>query len=73
MDIPDEVYGATKVEFDARCKWCELGENSNFYDTGFQIEEISPDNVEILEILLEESIFNYSEEQTSVTVYKTTL
>jgi len=73
MDIPDEVRGATKVEFDARCKWCELGENSNFYDTGFQIEDISPDNVEILEFLLEESIFNFAEEQTSVTVYKTTL
>ena len=72
MDIPDEIKGASKVEFDAKCAWCELGEKSNFYDAGFEIIDITADNLEILEFLLEDSIFRFAEEQTSITVYKTT-
>ena len=70
IKLPEEVNGVRDVEFDARSVWCEQSENSSFYDVGFQFDDITEDSLETIEALLEEPIFRFTEESTSVTIIK---
>jgi hypothetical protein len=70
MKLPEKVRGTMYVEFEARSRWCEQVQDSNSYETGFIFEDISRDDLEVVEALLDEPLFRFAEEDTAVTVIK---
>jgi len=70
MKLPEEVRGTSSIQFEARSKWCEQVENSSCFETGFVFEEISRDDLDVVEVLLADPSFKYAEEDTAVTVIK---
>ena len=40
--------------FDARTKWSERSVNSEFYDTGFELVNVTPDDFEEIEKIIDE-------------------
>lgn len=70
MKLPEKVRGTMYIEFEARSKWCEQIEDSSCYETGFIFEDISRDDLEVVEALLDDPLFKYAEDDTAVTVIK---
>jgi len=40
--------------FEARSKWCDRSINSEFYDTGFELVNVTPDDFEEIEKIIDE-------------------
>lgn len=70
MKLPEQVRGTSHIEFEARSRWCEQIENSSCFETGFIFEDISRDDLEVVEALLDDPLFRFAEEDTAVTVVK---
>ncbi len=58
MILPKEFFGKEQITFDAVSRWTDKDINPNFYDTGFQLENISKENIEIITQLIEDFGFN---------------
>jgi len=54
MRLPEQMAGSREVGFDAVSRWSKQDVNPDFYDTGFQFMDISPENKEIIEDLIYE-------------------
>ena len=65
MDFPQEFVGKEyedrleifmgkgHVKFDATCEWCDVDINPELYAIGLQLQNISKDDIKILEELIE--------------------
>jgi len=58
MILPKEIIGKEQITFDAVSKWCAKDVNPSFYDTGFQLLDISEENIQIITQLIEDFGFN---------------
>lgn len=58
MILPKEFFGKEQINFDAISRWSDKDINPNFYDTGFQLENISDENIKIVTQLIEDFGFN---------------
>jgi hypothetical protein len=58
MILPKEIFGKEQITFDAISKWADKDVNPSFYDTGFQLLEISDENRLIVTQLIEDFGFN---------------
>lgn len=54
MDLPREINGKREIIFNARSRWCEKDDRTDFYNTGFQLMSISPGDVNRIENLIQE-------------------
>ena len=54
MDLPYAIKEKSQVFFEAQCRWCERGRQSNLYSSGLEITNISSENSEILTQFLED-------------------
>ncbi len=52
MALPTETGDRKPFEFEAKSKWCKKDINSDFYDIGFHFVDINPENIEIIEELV---------------------
>ncbi len=52
MLLPDDLLGRKHLDFDARSLWSRADVNPDFYDTGFKLHGISPDDQDIVEFLI---------------------
>ena len=53
VELPPEVAGNGKqISVNAKCVWCQEKLYSNSFGAGFQFEEISPENVERINNLI---------------------
>jgi len=54
MVLPVGIEGKRSITFDAKSMWCKKTVNSDLYDSGFRLTNISPGNIEIIEKLIRE-------------------
>ena len=52
--LPVAYLGIEKLEFVARSVWCRQDVNPDFYDTGFQLLEVSREHFSVVETLIDE-------------------
>jgi hypothetical protein len=57
IELPDAFAEKSYIEVTARSVWCVPDINPNFYDAGFQLQEVSPDDLEIIERMITEYRF----------------
>ena len=52
MFLPEEIEGSRYVDFIAISKWCKNDENPDFYNTGFQLHNITPEVIQVIKHLI---------------------
>jgi hypothetical protein len=52
MFLPEEIEGSRYVNFIAISKWCRNDENPDFYNTGFQWHNITPEVIQVVKHLI---------------------
>jgi hypothetical protein len=52
MQLPTTITGREEIQFSARSLWCKKDFNPDFYVSGFQIKEISPQEVNTISSLM---------------------
>jgi hypothetical protein len=54
LEVTDEVTDKPFLEFSAHSKWCEPDVIPNMYNTGFEILDLTPEDSEIINHIIEE-------------------
>ena len=54
MTLPEEVTGNRKIIFRAKSLWIKKDVNPDFYDTGFEIEDIAEDDIALVKVLIDQ-------------------
>jgi len=58
MDLPETFGNKSKVSFEAKCRWCKQGLNSDFYESGFEFAKISKEDADMIENVVSYFGFN---------------
>lgn len=58
MRLPAEIVDKDEIVINATSRWCKQDENPDFYITGFQIHELTPDIEKYITCLIEDFSFN---------------
>jgi hypothetical protein len=53
MELPDDVSDKQFLKFDAQVAWCRKDVDPSFYDLGFQLVDISPEDIDITKRFIE--------------------
>ena len=53
MVLPEELDSRKELDFKARSLWCKKDLNPDFYDTGFQLIDVSAGDARLLENLIQ--------------------
>ena len=53
MFLPEEIEGSRYIDFIAVSKWCRNDENPDFYNTGFQLQNITPEVIQVIKHLVD--------------------
>jgi hypothetical protein len=56
MAIPIGKEEVREIIFDGESLWCNQGTSPGSYNTGFQLTKVSPEDLEIIEQLVEETL-----------------
>jgi hypothetical protein len=54
MDLPEDVFGKQHLTFAAKCVWCRPDVNPNFYMSGFHLETIATEDIQIIHRIIED-------------------
>jgi hypothetical protein len=54
MTLPEEIMGKNKVDFDAHAIWSRKDVDPSFFGTGFRMIHIDPDDVALIQKLIED-------------------
>ena len=54
IDLPDDHYSLPVLNFEAKSVWCRKDIDPNFYNTGFQFENISDESKEIIAQIIDD-------------------
>jgi hypothetical protein len=54
IDLPEDIYSMSVLNFDARSVWCKLDVDPNFYNTGFQLDNVSDESKDIIVQIIED-------------------
>ena len=57
IDLPEDIYSRTVLNFKAKSVWCRKDVDPNFYNTGFQLVEISEDGKDIICQIIDDYAF----------------
>jgi hypothetical protein len=60
MDLPEGLSTKGNLDFEAASVWCKADIDPHFYGTGFQISEVSPDDIALIERMIQEYGFRDS-------------
>ena len=52
MYLPEEIQGVRNYEFTATSRWCKEDEKPDFYNTGFELNNVSSEAIEIIKHLV---------------------
>lgn len=58
MTLPANIEGNKQIAFKARSLWCKKDINPDFYNTGFQLINISVKGIQIIERLIHDFSFD---------------
>lgn len=53
MALPEKIDDFNQIEFDAECKWCRKNDESNMYESGYKMKNVSKKDREIIRELLQ--------------------
>ena len=53
MDLPEDIFGKPHMTFEADARWCQRDVDPAFYNSGWHLEKIAPEDVEIIERIIE--------------------
>lgn len=71
IDLPKSISGTERLSFEAECVRCEESTSSTEnYEMGFKITDINFKEIETIQYLLNDALFNESEDQPKVTLSK---
>jgi c-di-GMP-binding flagellar brake protein YcgR len=54
MALPEKINGKNEIMFTAECKWSDKNDFMKMYETGFEFKQISDQDQDILQSLLNE-------------------
>jgi len=54
IGLPRKKEGHDRILFDARCLWCRRNIHTDFFDTGFKLQNMTPENSAIFNRLVSE-------------------
>lgn len=57
MFLPEKIQGSRYLEFSAVSKWCREDENPDFYNIGFQLDNISKERIQVIKHLIDKFCF----------------
>ena len=69
IELPEGFANKRSVTFDARSLWCEVDIDPHFHNTGFQLFDITPDDVAIIEAIVAAFGFRDNERTQSPPLY----
>lgn len=52
MVLPEEIEKKKEITFEVRSLWCKPDVNPNFYSSGFEFEDISTEDIQIVKNLI---------------------
>ena len=53
MELPDDISDKQFLKFDAQTAWCHKDVDPSFYDLGFQLVDIAPEDLAIVRRFIE--------------------
>ncbi len=53
IELPDDFAAKRTISFEAKSRWCQADVDPNFFNTGFQLFDIEPEDVKIIENIVE--------------------
>lgn len=53
MDLPLDIFGTDRMDFDAHSIWCQPDIDPNFYNTGFKFADIAAQDAKIIQQIIE--------------------
>ncbi len=54
MDLPEDIFDKSEIEFEAESRWTKKDVNPEFYDTGFAITNLSYTDGRLIEKLIDD-------------------
>jgi hypothetical protein len=54
IDLPEDIYSNTMLNFEAKSVWSQLDVDPNFYNTGFQFVNISDESKDIIAQIIDD-------------------
>jgi hypothetical protein len=54
IGLPRKKEGHDRILFDACCLWCRRNIHTDFFDTGFKLQNLTPENCETINRLVSE-------------------
>jgi len=54
IDLPEDIYSKTVLNFEAKSVWCRLDVDPNFHNTGFQLGDISNEGKQIISQIVDD-------------------
>ena len=57
MMLPRKILDYEEIVFEAKSIWCDNDINPAFYDTGFRMINVSPQDVEVIDNLIQNFLF----------------
>ena len=70
MDLPVEIKGSKEIVFDAKSVWSNKDNDSHEYSTGFRIVDLSSNEFDKIELLINGPLFADKDERVHVTLAK---
>ncbi len=52
LELPTEVRGVNQISFTAKSVWGKKDINPDYYNTGFQLQTMAPDHLDIIRSLI---------------------
>ena len=69
IELPKPIAGKDHLTFDAECVWCSMsGKSEKKYEAGFKITNIDFEQIEAIQYLLNDPLFEDTEEQPRITL-----
>ena len=70
IDLPVESKLSKVITFEARCAWTSRCADSNAYDCGLQMQDITREEIQNIDSLLDSPLFKDASERVRVTIDK---
>jgi hypothetical protein len=68
MELPKKILGRRQVTFDAECRWCKRNAETELYDTGYKLRNISASDKEVISQLVRQWMIRQSKSQNATNV-----
>lgn len=53
MFLPEDIEGKKYMDFIGVSKWCQNDENPDFYNTGLQLQNVTPEVIRVIKHLID--------------------